>query len=263
MSMRKTSTFENANIGAAPYSRRAVVAAASAAAGLALARVSARAAIVRTDVAALAPYGNGTLPAGIRSRNVDNGNGLSVHMLEAGFESPGRPASAAPARISGALLQLAQGDAAAGRGRDITSSRRTSAATAAPPDGTTPTTADLTPFGILNLVRDAVGLLSAFGYRSVPAVIGHDAGSPVASWCAVMRPDVFRSVVMMSSPFTGPPALPFDTANRLQPASLAKLDRRQHRHQLAKLEPPRKYYQTYYTNPGANEDMLARAAGPA
>ena len=32
----------------------------------------------------LPPYGNGTLPAGIRSRTVDNNNGLKVHVLEAG-----------------------------------------------------------------------------------------------------------------------------------------------------------------------------------
>ena len=42
--------------------------------------------------------------------------------------------------------------------------------------------------------------------------IGHDFGSPVAAWCALLRPDVFRSVVLMSAPFAGPPALPFDTA---------------------------------------------------
>ena len=34
---------------------------------------------------ALPPYGNGTLPAGIRSRLVDDINGLRVHILEAGF----------------------------------------------------------------------------------------------------------------------------------------------------------------------------------
>jgi len=31
-----------------------------------------------------------TLPAGIRSRRVDNNNGLTMHLLEAGFEIPGR-----------------------------------------------------------------------------------------------------------------------------------------------------------------------------
>ena len=32
------------------------------------------------------------LPASIRSRYVDNINGLRMHVLEAGFETPGRPA---------------------------------------------------------------------------------------------------------------------------------------------------------------------------
>src|SRR6476620_2455426 len=73
--------------------------------------------------------------------------------------------------------------------------------------------ADLHSFRLLNAVRDALGLVSALGYRSVAAVVGHDFGSPVAAWCAQVRPDVFRSVALMSAPFAGPPALPFDTAN--------------------------------------------------
>jgi hypothetical protein len=40
----------------------------------------------------LPPYGNGTIQSGIRSRSVANVNGLTVHMLEAGFERPARPA---------------------------------------------------------------------------------------------------------------------------------------------------------------------------
>ena len=52
---------------------------------------------------------------------------------------------------------------------------------------------DLAPFRILNLVRDALGLVAAMGYRSVDAVIGHDFGAPVAAACAVARPDVFKS----------------------------------------------------------------------
>ena len=36
-------------------------------------------------------YGAGTLPAGIRSRLVTGVNGITMHVLEAGFESPGRP----------------------------------------------------------------------------------------------------------------------------------------------------------------------------
>ena len=31
------------------------------------------------------------LPRGIRSRHVDNANGLSMHILEGGHDDPGRP----------------------------------------------------------------------------------------------------------------------------------------------------------------------------
>ena len=73
-------------------SRRDFVATASiAASGFALAQGPARAAIVRTDFANLPPYGNGTLPSGVRSRPIANVNGLTVHILEAGYEVPGRP----------------------------------------------------------------------------------------------------------------------------------------------------------------------------
>ena len=37
-------------------------------------------------------YGAGTMPAGIRSRLAGNVNGITMHVLEAGFETPGRPA---------------------------------------------------------------------------------------------------------------------------------------------------------------------------
>src|SRR5437016_2312899 len=77
--------------------------------------------------------------------------------------------------------------------------------------------ADPDPFGILNMVRDAMGLVLALGYRQVAAVVGHDAGSPVAAWSALIRPDVFRSVALMSAPFAGAPSLPFNTANGAAP----------------------------------------------
>ena len=43
-----------------------------------------RGAIVNTDFSKLPVYGNGTLPAGIRSRPIANVNGMTVHILEAG-----------------------------------------------------------------------------------------------------------------------------------------------------------------------------------
>jgi len=48
-------------------------------------------------------------------------------------------------------------------------------------------------------VRDALVLVSAFGYRHVDAVVGHDFGSSVAAWCALVRPDVFRALAITCS----------------------------------------------------------------
>jgi pimeloyl-ACP methyl ester carboxylesterase len=110
---------------------------------------------------------------------------------------------------------------------------------------------DLHPFRLTNLVRDALGLVSAFGYRSVAAVVGHDFGSPVAAWCALIRPDVFRSVVMMSAPFAGPPQLAFDIVDT--PPKPTR-DDPVHR-ELAGLPRPRKHYHWYYSTREANADM--------
>src|SRR5215468_2457919 len=90
---KPNSVTENTASLALDLSRRDFVATVSAAAGgFALAPGSARAATVGTDIANLPPYGNGTLPPGIRSRSIANVNGLTVHILEAGYEVPGRPA---------------------------------------------------------------------------------------------------------------------------------------------------------------------------
>jgi pimeloyl-ACP methyl ester carboxylesterase len=110
---------------------------------------------------------------------------------------------------------------------------------------------DLNSFRLLNLVRDALGLVSAFGYASVDAVVGHDFGSSVAAWCALVRPDVFRSVALMSAPFAGPPALPFNTVDA---SPSPKGDDPVHR-ELANLPRPRKHYQWYYSTREANADM--------
>jgi hypothetical protein len=89
MPTQKTQTIDAKR--SAKFSRRGFVATASAAAvgGLSL---PARAAIVRADFSNLPPYGNGIVPPGIRSRHVASVNGMTVHVLEAGFETTGRPA---------------------------------------------------------------------------------------------------------------------------------------------------------------------------
>jgi pimeloyl-ACP methyl ester carboxylesterase len=109
------------------------------------------------------------------------------------------------------------------------------------------------------MVRDALWLVAAFGTTQVAAVIGHDAGSPVAAWCALTRPDVFRKVVLMSAPFPGTPVLPFNTVNAPPAAASGPtMDER-----LAALPRPRKYYQHYYCTRDANPNMLNARQGLA
>src|ERR1700687_6068484 len=53
---------------------------------------AAAAGLGRWAAAQTAPKGKATIPAGIRSRQIANVNGMTVHILEAGYETPGRPA---------------------------------------------------------------------------------------------------------------------------------------------------------------------------
>ena len=113
---------------------------------------------------------------------------------------------------------------------------------------------DVFPFRHTNLVRDALGVVFAFGHRTA-AVVGRDAGSPVAAYCALIRPDVFRSVAMMTAPFAGPPALPFDTVEGATQTTTNRPEARTINDELAKLSRPRKHYQVYYTTREANDNM--------
>src|SRR3979409_1007564 len=190
------------------------------------------------------------LPSGIRSRFVDDINGLRMQGLEAGFETKGRPCvlllHGFP-ELAYSWRKVMPALAAAGYhviAPDQRGYRRTNGRIGNY-DGY------LSAFRLLNLVRDALGLVSAFGYRSVDAVIGHDFGSSVAAWCALVRPDVFRSVALMSAPFAGPPQLAFDTADS---APVPKREDPVHR-ELAALPRPRKHYQWYYSTREANADM--------
>src|SRR5882762_4835018 len=159
---------------------------------------------------ALAPLETGTLAPGIRSGFARNINGLDMHVLEAGFEAKGRPLvlllHGFP-ELAYSWRKVMPPLAAAGY-HVIAPDQRGYGRTIGWDDSYND---DPDQFRTLNMVRDAVALVYALGYRSVAAVVGHDAGSPVASWSALIRPDVFRSVTMMSSPFAGPPGLPFNT----------------------------------------------------
>jgi pimeloyl-ACP methyl ester carboxylesterase len=190
------------------------------------------------------------LPASIRSRYVDGINGLRMHVLEAGFQTKGRPCllllHGFP-ELAFSWRKVMPVLAEAGYHVIAPDQRGYGRTTGWDPDYD----GDLNSFRLLNLVRDALGLVSAFGYRHVDAVVGHDFGSSVAAWCALVRPDVFRSVALMSAPFAGPPQLPFDTADTPpQPKPEDPVHR-----ELAALQRPRKHYQWYYSTRQANADM--------
>ena len=212
----------------------------------------------RTQTNELEPYGDDVLPPGVRSRFVHNINGLRMHVLEAGYEGAKRPG----------VLLLHGFPELAYSWRKIMRSLAEAGYHVCAPDqrGYGRTTGwdgdydgDLASFRRLNVVRDALGLVSAFGHRSVAAVVGHDFGSPIAAWCAVTRPDVFRSVALMSAPFSGTPSLPFDTADDLPRSRSAGGPGL--RQELANLERPRKHYQQYYTTREANGNMRKAPQG--
>jgi len=200
----------------------------------------------------LSPLEPEKLPPGLRARFVPGINGLRIHMLEAGFETAGRPCilllHGFP-ELAWSWRKLMPLLAAAGFhviAPDLRGYGRTTGWDSGDDHG-------LPSFRLLNAVRDALGLVSALGYRSAAAVVGHDFGSPVAAWCALVRPDVFRSVALMSAPFGGPPALPFDTMRDAAVPSTAPAS--DIHAALAQLDRPRKHYQWYYSTPPANADM--------
>ncbi len=192
------------------------------------------------------------LPDGIRSRFVEAVNGLRMHVLEAGFEMPGQPC----------VLLLHGFPELAYSWRKVMVPLAEAGFHVIAPDqrgygrttGDTPAyDVDLAPYNMINLARDAMALLWALGHRTTAAVIGHDFGASVAAYCALIRPDVFRAVVLMSAPFSGPPEFPFDTAaagdRESNPAGSDIFA------DLARLDPPRKHYHDYYSTRAADRDM--------
>jgi len=55
-------------------------------------------------------------------------------------------------------------------------------------------------YNILQLTGDIVGLVNALGVETA-IIAGHDWGAPVAWTSALLRPDIFRAVVLLSVPY--------------------------------------------------------------
>jgi pimeloyl-ACP methyl ester carboxylesterase len=197
----------------------------------------------------MGPLASDVLPEGIRSRFVDNINGLRFHVLEAGFEGGRRP---------GLILLHSFPDLAYTWHKVMVPLAEAGYHVFAPDlRGFGRTTGwdadyegDLFSFRPLNVVRDVLGLVSAFGYRSLP-VVGFGYGGSIAAWLARVRPDVVTSVVFMSVPAGGSGSLPFDTANNPPAPPSPGPDLYE---ELARLPRPRKYYSRYNATREANEN---------
>jgi pimeloyl-ACP methyl ester carboxylesterase len=195
-------------------------------------------------------YGRATLPSGIRSRRIDTNNQVVLHILEAGFESPGRPCVVLLHGFPelaytwrNQMLPLARAGyhviAPDARGYGLSASQPVVYSDS------------LVPYSMFNRVSDVLGLVRALGHVQVAMVVGHDWGGPTAQWCARSRPDVFRSVVSVSTPFLHEPTLPLNSA--LHPdAAKTEVDIDK---ELAALPRPRKHYATYSASREANENM--------
>ena len=203
-------------------------------------------------------YGNGTLTNQIRSNVCKGVNGLDIHYLEAGFECKNKP-----------LIILLHGFPELSYSwRKIILPLSESGYHVVAPDqrGFGATTgwdnsyvSDLSSYYQVNLVRDILGFVSALGYKKVASVIGHDSGAAVAGWSALIRPDIYHSVVLMT-PFAGASVLPIDTSKKLSiykdPVDTISED-------LAALPRPRKHYQHYYRTRMANSDITNSEDGLA
>ena len=194
------------------------------------------------------PLPASVLPAGVSARILPGINGLDIHVLEAGA-GKGRPAvlllhgfpelayswrKVLPALAAAGYHAIAPEQR--GYGRTIGWSKDFDA--------------DLSSFRFLNLLRDSIGVLYALGHRTAEAVVGHDFGAAVASFLALVRPDMFKRMVLMSAPFGGVSSVPFDTAGKPPAPKAPDIHAA-----LAALPRPRKHYQWYQSTREANENQ--------
>jgi pimeloyl-ACP methyl ester carboxylesterase len=184
------------------------------------------------------------LPAGVRSRFVEGVGGLRMHVLEAGDpKAPGLLLLHGFPELAFSWRKVMLPLAETGYHVMAPDQRGFGRTTGWDPDYD----GDLPSFSGLSLARDALELVRALGHQTVD-LVGHDFGSLLGAFCALVRPDVFRSVALMSAPFGG--------LARLEKLPIEKLAA-----DLAALPRPRKHYQAYYCTREANRDMLECAQG--
>jgi pimeloyl-ACP methyl ester carboxylesterase len=93
-------------------------------------------------------------------------------------------------------------------------------------------------YTLCHLAGDIVGLVYALGEEQA-VIAGHDWGAAVAWTCALLRPDIFSALCLMSVPY-----IPFSTADP-KPTDFMKA-----------AFPDKQFYQLYFQEPGKAEQEL-------
>eukprot|EP01084_Bolivina_argentea_P043364 79903_1 len=113
---------------------------------------------------------------------------------------------------------------------------------------------DINELRTFNQIRDMLGLLNFLRFDKCYSVIGHDAGSPIAGWCAMVRPDVFQSVILMSACYTTPKNVYVsERAHAIFEQLFANLKKISSR--------PRRHYFDYHASPEANDEIMKCPGG--
>ena len=98
-------------------------------------------------------------------------------------------------------------------------------------------------YNILQLTGDIVGLVHALGEQQA-IIVGHDWGAPVAWHCALLRPDIFRTVVLLSVPYLR------RSWTDIRPTEAMK-----------RMAGENQFYQLYFQQPGKAEAELEADVG--
>jgi pimeloyl-ACP methyl ester carboxylesterase len=104
--------------------------------------------------------------------------------------------------------------------------------------GQTDRPAAIEDYNIFELVGDIVGLVNALGEEQA-FIVGHDWGAVVAWYCALLRPDIFRSLTLLSVPYQP------RTWDNIKPTEAMKL-----------MAGEQEFYQLNFQEPGKAEAEL-------
>ena len=91
-------------------------------------------------------------------------------------------------------------------------------------------------YDLFQLTGDIVGLVQALGQEQA-VIVGHDWGAPVAWFCGLLRPDVFRAVGLLS--------VPYHPRDNVRPTD-----------RMRALAGENQFYQLYFQEPGKAEAEL-------